>query len=99
MCSDSWQRELLRDGRDNGNGTIGRYGEHSVDALTERNLDDLGHGHEVDDLGDVGRGEARRVRVAVDSGNAQPARACLLDGTALMASRADEEDRCHRGRC
>ena len=67
--------------------------------LAERDLDDLVDGREVDDLRDVGRREARRVRVAVDRSDAQAASARLLDRTTLMAPRAHEENRRHGARC
>jgi hypothetical protein len=63
---------------------------------------DLGHRGdlgEVDDLGDVGGCEARRFGVAVDRDDPQVPRACVLDRAALVAPRADEEDRPNGGRC
>ena len=91
--------ELLGDGCNDGDCAIGGHGQHTVDADSSRDLDHLGDAREVDDLRNVGRREARRVRVAVDCGHAQTASARLLDGAALVASGADEENRCHGRRC
>ena len=99
LRSDARQAELLGDGGHDGDGAIGGHREHTVDADSSRDLDHLGDAREVDDLRNVGRREARRVRVAVDRGHAQAAGARLLDGTALVASGADEENRCHGRRC
>ena len=97
--SDARQAELLGDGGDDGDCAIGRHREHTVDADSSRDLDHLGDAREVDDLRNVGRREAGRVRVAVDRGHAQAAGARLLDRTALMAPCADEENRRHGRRC
>ena len=100
MCRpDAGEPELLGDGGDDGHRAVGRDREHAVDADTPCDLDDLGDGREVDDLGDVGRGEARRFGVAIDRGDAKAAGARLLDRAPLMASRAHEENRRHGGRC
>jgi hypothetical protein len=50
---------------------------------------------EVDDLRHVRRLEARRVGIAVDCDDADPAIARLGDRAALVASRADEEEARH----
>ena len=93
--ADPREPELLGDGGDDGHGAVGRDREHAVDADAPRDLDHLVDVGEVDDLGDVGRREARRLGVPVDRGDAQPPGARLLDRAALMAPGADEEHGLH----
>ena len=95
---DSGEAELLGDGGHDGDGAIGGHGEHPVDPDSPRDLEHFRDGREVDHLGDVGLREARRLRVAIDRDDTQPARSCLCDRAALMASCAHEENRRHGGR-
>ena len=95
---DSGEPERLRDGGHHRNGAIRGHGEHPVDPDSLRDLEHFRNGGEVDHLGDVGLREARRLLVAVDRDDTQPARSCLRDRAALMAPRAHEENRRHGGR-
>ena len=92
---DPGQAELLGDGGDDWDGPIRRDRQDAVDAVPSTNLRDRGDVREVDDLGDVGGREARRVLVAVDRDDAQVAGPRVLDRAPLVAPRADEEDGLH----
>ena len=98
MRPDSGEAELLRDCGHDGDGAIGRHGEHPVDPDSPCNFEDLRDGREVDHLCDVGLRQAGRFGVPIDRDYAQSARACLGDRAALMPSRAHEENRRHGGR-
>ena len=95
LGADPRKPELLRHGRDDGHGAVGRDRERAVDADASGDLDHLADVGEVDDLGDVGRREARRLGVPVDRRDPQPAGARLLDRAALVAPGADEEHGLH----
>ncbi len=95
LGADAGQAELLGHRGDDGHRSISGDRQHAVDADASCDLHDLGDVREVDDLGDVGRREAGRVGVSVDRGDAQAARARLLDRAPLMAPGADEEDGRH----
>ncbi len=97
--SDTREAELVRHGGNDRHGAVGRDRQHTVDALSAADLGDRGNVGEVHDLGDVGRGEPGRVRIAIDGDDSQVACACVLDRAALVATCADEEDGLHGGRC
>ena len=92
---DAGKPERFGDCCDDGYGAIGGERQHAVDADPARDLHHRVDVAEVDDLCDIGRGEARGVGVAIDRGDAQAARAGLLDRAALVAPGADEEDGLH----
>ena len=80
---------------DDRHGAVGGDGEDAVDPVPSRDGLDGVDVREVDDLGGVGERETRRVGVAVDRDDAEPAVARLRDRTALVAPGADEEDARH----
>ena len=97
--SDSREPELVRHRGHDRHGAVGRDREHAVDPMPPSDLGDSGDVGEVDDLGDLCRGKPGCCGVAVDRDDAKVASARMLDGSALVAPRADEEDGLHGGRC
>ncbi len=93
---DPGQPERLGDRCHDGNRAVGRDREHAVDIVPPRRFDDQVHMREIDELTDVGGPEPQRVRVAVDRDDAVPELLHALDGAALMAAAADEQDGLHR---
>ena len=93
--ADRREAEALGDRRDDRDGAVRRDRQRAVDGVPSRDLLDRVDVGEVDDLRDVRRLEPRRVGVAVDRDDADPALARLGDRAALVAARADEEDARH----
>ena len=97
LAPDPGQAEVFGNRGDDRNGAIGGDRENAVDRVTPSNLCDRRHVSEVDDLRDVGDSEPGSVRVAVDGDDAQFELARTFDRMLLVASRADEQHRFHRG--
>ena len=90
---DPRQAERLGHGGHDRDGAIRGHRQHAVDLVPPGGVGDRLDVGEVDDLALVGRGKARRFRVAVDGDDAQPELARALDRTPLVPPRTDHEDR------
>ena len=83
---------IVGDGDDR---AVGGDGQHAVGLDLLRELDRLRDVDEVDDLADVGIRQRERLRIPVRGGNPEAELLRAQDRRALVASRAEEEDRLH----
>ena len=99
LVADARQPECLGDGRDDRHRAIRGDGQHAVGAVAPSDLRDRVDIGEVDNLGDVRRGEPRRVRIAIDADDAQAELTRALDRTPLVPACTDHQHgSLHRGR-
>jgi hypothetical protein len=92
LRADAGQPKLLCDGRDDGNGTVGRDGQDAFDGLAAA---ELGYGvdvPEVEHVADVRLEDSRGFPIAVNGDGAETELARSDDRSPLMAARADKED-------
>jgi hypothetical protein len=63
---DAGEAACLCDAGDDGHGTVGRERHHALYSMAAPDFGDVGDVSEIDHLGYVGDGEARRLRISVD---------------------------------
>ena len=98
VAANARQAEQLGDGGDDGHGTVGRDGEHALDAVLAAERGERLEIAEVNDVAVVGERQRSGVGLAIDRDDLQAQLVRAVDGAPLVDARADEEDGRHLGR-